>query len=80
MYFEKSVNKANTAQSITSHIYQGISWPFLLGLALGEKCSADAKCLDDNAFCDPIDGVCECVPGTFESETTGMCEDGTSMQ
>ena len=49
---------------------------FRLGLALGENCTDDTECLDDNAFCDSIEGVCTCEPGTYASDSTGMCEDG----
>ena len=49
---------------------------FHLGLALGENCTDDTECLDDNAYCDSIEGVCTCEPGTFASDSTGMCEDG----
>ena len=50
-----------------------------LGLALGENCTGDIECSDDNAYCDSNEGVCACEPGTFASDSTGMCEDGMSL-
>ena len=53
---------------------------FHLGLALGENCTDDTECLDENAYCDSIEGVCTCEPGTYASDSTGMCEDGMQLK
>ena len=53
------------------------------GVDLGENCSRDAECLDENAFCDPYSETCVCKPETYDSNGIdcigGTCRDRKSI-
>ena len=47
-------------------------------LALGANCSSEEICLDEKSCCNPVIGKCECVDGTYDSNSDmpgGVCLD-----